>query len=86
MTNLEKQLVITVEECGELVQACSKIIRSGKCTGQKLDNLREEAGDVYCMLSILINEGLFSMRDLELQKEQKLEKLKIYECARVTGK
>lgn len=85
MTDLERQLVITMEECGELVQACSKIIRTGACSGSRLDNLIEEAGDVYCMISILSKRGLFTQEDLEKQKAKRIEKLKKYECSRVAG-
>ena len=68
-------LVITMEECGELVQACSKVIRSA---GKKkyLENLQDEAGDVFCLLQVLVNRGLISEAELHNRKMQKIGKLK----------
>ena len=68
-------LIITMEECGELIQACSKIIRSN---GKKkyLDNLQDEAGDVYCMLKLLISRGLIDESKLQEREQEKLGKLK----------
>ena len=36
---LNKKLVITMEECGELVRACSKILRHGTKTKKYTQNL-----------------------------------------------
>lgn len=68
-------LIITMEECGELVQACSKTIRS---EGKKkyLENLQDEAGDVFCLLHVLISRGLISEAQLHERKLQKIGKLK----------
>ena len=45
-------LIIAMEECGEFIQRCSKVIRHG--TGEKqLNDLNEEAGDVLAMLTLL---------------------------------
>tara|TARA_B100000029_G_scaffold511894_1_gene607106 strand:- start:98 stop:328 length:231 start_codon:yes stop_codon:yes gene_type:complete len=53
-------LIITMEECGELVQACSKVYRHGnKKRDRKL--LSEEVGDVLAMMSLLIEEGLVDL-------------------------
>jgi len=43
------KLVICMEECGELVQACSKVIRHGTSEKKYLDNLISEMGDVIAM-------------------------------------
>tara|TARA_B100000212_G_scaffold262071_1_gene201904 strand:+ start:1212 stop:1472 length:261 start_codon:yes stop_codon:yes gene_type:complete len=68
-------LVITMEECGELVQACSKMIRSD---GKKKyhQNLQDEAGDVYCLLQVLIQRGLINEASLKDREKEKLHKLK----------
>jgi len=66
MKNYQDELmVITMEECGELVQACSKAIRKNEF----YDNAKliEEAGDVYCMLNLLIEYDMVSLTDLERQ-------------------
>ena len=44
MNKQQELLVITMEECGELIQACSKILRSNDATGNNLKNLQDEAG------------------------------------------
>ena len=43
MEKLEELMVITMEECGELIQECSKSIRM---QDYKRDELKEELSDV----------------------------------------
>ena len=45
-------MLITMEECGELIEACSKAVR---CEDYTIDKLTEEAGDVLCMIELMIN-------------------------------
>jgi NTP pyrophosphatase (non-canonical NTP hydrolase) len=45
----QQLLSITMEECGELTQACSKVLRFG-FEPEKVDDLAREAGDVLCMI------------------------------------
>tara|TARA_B100001248_G_scaffold241749_1_gene208694 strand:+ start:219 stop:476 length:258 start_codon:yes stop_codon:yes gene_type:complete len=66
-------MVITMEECGELTEACSKAIR---CENYSDDRLVEEAGDVLLMIELMINRGLISKEDIDARKKIKLEKLK----------
>ena len=56
MNKKEEMLVITMEECGELIQACSKMLRFGE--EQDYTQLQEEIGDVMCMIEILRDGGL----------------------------
>jgi len=70
-------LVITMEECGELIQACSKILRHGK-SHAKLRDLSDEAGDVMCLIEILIERGYLTKNDLDARVLEKREKLKRY--------
>ena len=44
---LQELLTITMEECGELIQACSKAIRCDEYYDN--DKLKEEIGDVQCL-------------------------------------
>lgn len=53
--NKEKLLIITMEECGELTRACSKVLRHKK-EDKHLVNLKEEIADVLAML-ILVQES-----------------------------
>ena len=70
-------LVITMEECGELTRACSKVLRRG-ADEKRSRQLREEAGDVMCMIKLLVEKGYFSWQDLENRVQYKLDKLESY--------
>ena len=66
-------LVITMEECGEMIEACSKAIR---CEDYIInDRLIEEVGDVLCMIDIMKEKGLLNERDLNNRIQ--LKKLKL---------
>lgn len=73
----EELLVITAEECGELTQACSKILRHGIDDGLKR-KLLEEVGDLQCMIDLLIEHDILSPTDIEQRKFVKRDKLKKY--------
>ena len=47
---LQELLTITMEECGELIQACSKAIRCDDYHDN--EKLIEEIGDVMCMIAV----------------------------------
>ena len=72
--DLDELLVITMEECAELIQVASKAIRCG--TYYDNDKLTEEVGDVLTMIDLLHEYDLVSWNDLDKRKEVKLEKLK----------
>ena len=75
MDKQTEALVITMEECGELIQACSKVIR----TNQKEEYMREltkEVGDVMCMIDLLVQNNLVDENDIKLCAKKKREKLK----------
>ena len=74
MDKLQELLTITMEECGELVQACSKAIRCDDYHDNK--KLIEEAGDVMCMLELLHEYDLISWDDVDNRVKVKKEKLK----------
>ena len=60
-------LIVAMEECGELIQACSKVYRHGN---KKQDKkvLSEEIGDVLAMISLLIEEGYVNLDIAEKKK------------------
>ena len=68
-------LVITAEECGELIQACSKVIRSNGKT-KYLKNLQDEVGDVVCMIELLIASDLVTEEQIDNRVKEKKQKLK----------
>jgi len=70
---LQELLTITMEECGELVQACSKAIRCD--TYYDNDKLLEEVGDVMCMIELLHEYDLVSYIDIEKRIKVKRAKL-----------
>mgnify|MGYP000085243459 FL=1 len=51
----QELLIITMEECGELIQACSKLLRRNELFGNstEIDNLKTEISDVMCMLELM---------------------------------
>ena len=74
-TKLEQLMVITMEECGELVQACSKKLRGSK-TSTKL--LIKEVGDVQCMIDLIVESGLLAREDISSRVQVKRDKLKTW--------
>lgn len=66
-------LIVTMEECGELVQACSKVYRHGnKKADRKL--LSEEVGDVLAMMNLLIEEGLVDISIVNKKRRRRERK------------
>ena len=66
-------MVLTMEECGELVQACSKAMRKNNTD---IDLLKEEIGDVYCMIQLCMERGIVNKKYLKQRVKYKKEKLK----------
>ena len=71
---LQELLTITMEECGELIQACSKAIRCNDYYDN--DKLIEELGDVNYMIELMHQYDLVSLKDLVDRGKIKEEKLK----------
>ena len=78
---LQELLTITMEECGELIQACSKAIRCDDFHNNQ--KLIEEIGDVQCMIDLIHEYDLVSLDEINSRvgvKKQKLKKWsKLYE-------
>jgi NTP pyrophosphatase (non-canonical NTP hydrolase) len=74
---VDQMMYVTAEECGELVQACMKIARWG-IDKKKHTSLLEEAGDVKCMLDLLVENGMFTKQELKDAAKHKRNKLKRY--------
>ena len=71
---LQELLTITMEECGELVQACSKAIR---CDDYYMNQkLIEEIGDVMCMIELLQQYDIVSYQEIDDRVIEKRNKLK----------
>ena len=78
MTKKEELMVITMEECGELIQECSKAIRMKDFNR---DELKEELSDVMCMLEIIIDYGIITRQ--ELSNLANLKKMKLLKWSKL---
>lgn len=76
MTKIQELLVILMEECGEVIQASSKVLRFGEESNMK--ELQKEIGDLYAMLTLMEENGLITWEACEARQERKFEKLKVY--------
>ena len=72
MEKLEELMVITMEECGELIQECSKSIRMQTFDR---DELKEELCDVMCMLELMVENKILTRS--ELSNGANLKKMKL---------
>ena len=64
------QLIVTIEECSELIKTLTKILRYGR-SPELIDAAKEESADVHLMLGQL---GMMwgSVKHLELEKLRRL--------------
>jgi hypothetical protein len=76
-------LIILMEECAEVIQASSKLLRFGR--GDKYDDgientvkLGLEIGDLEYMVTMIIKAGLIAECDIYNGAEQKCERLVMY--------
>ena len=74
MDKLQELLTITMEECGELIQACSKAIRCDDYRDNK--KLIQEIADVYCMIELIHEYDLVSWDEIDAGVLKKIERLK----------
>ena len=72
MEKLEELMVITMEECAELIQECSKSIRM---QDYNRDELKEELSDVMCILELMIDNKIVTRQ--ELNNGANLKKMKL---------
>ncbi len=62
-----------MEECGEVVRACSKVLKRGR-HGVENQQLEEEIGDVIAIIDILRRKGALDMGVVDRKREQVYEK------------
>ena len=79
MTKRQELMTITMEECGELIKACSKSIRCDDYENN--DDLKEELGDVLCMIELIKENGLISQRELDNQVN--IKRMKLMKCSKL---
>jgi NTP pyrophosphatase (non-canonical NTP hydrolase) len=74
-------LVITQEECAEVIQEISKIFRFGIDNQHKdgmkhQEKLEMEVGDLLCMISLLTSHGIIRPEQVQQAAQEKQIKLK----------
>ena len=67
-------LVITMEECGEMIEACSKAIRCEDYTNNK--RMVEEVGDVLCMIDLIKKKRITKFKGFGVTNKIKKTKIK----------
>jgi len=70
----EECLVVLMEECGEVIQECSKILRFGNDTSK----LTKELGDLQFMINLAANHLAIDSVSIGVYANEKREKLKKY--------
>jgi len=82
INTLQQLMIITAEECGELTQRCSKIIRKYEKIDQIEEEQRikliEEVGDVLCMINLMVEHNITDWEELNARVKVKKDKLKIW--------
>ena len=73
----QQLLVVTMEECGELIQSCSKLLRRQELysDNEYVQNLKDEVGDVYTMIDLLVEWDVMSWTEIQERREIKRNKL-----------
>ena len=75
-------MIITAEECGELTQRCSKMLRKYKNISDIEEDQRikfvEEVGDVFCMIELMVGHGITNWREIHDRADVKKDKLKLW--------
>lgn len=83
MNDRQKEImVITQEECAEVIQEISKIFRFGLDEVHKnglihRNKLEQEIGDLLCMIDLLVKEKIINQDNIEkfiIEKQNKLKK------------
>ena len=76
--NVKETLTILSEECAEVIQANSKLIRFGTYDEVNVAKLEKELADVMAMIIILEYYGYVKMENIKEGIIPKLTKLKKY--------
>ena len=79
----QQLMVISAEECAEVTQVCMKVMRKydnleDMSADKYRDLLVEEAGDVLCMIELMVEHGLLTDEELRVRVNVKRDKLKTW--------
>ena len=69
----QQLMVILMEECGELIQECSKNLRRSEIFDRQ--KFKDEVGDVYAMIDLLVEWDVLSWDEIENRRDEKRKKL-----------
>ena len=72
----QQLMVILMEECGELIQECSKNLRRSEIFDRQ--KFKDEVGDVYAMIDLLVEWDILSWTEIEKRREEKTKKLSVW--------
>ena len=72
----QQLMVILMEECGELIQECSKNLRRSEIFDRQ--KFKDEVGDVYAMIDLLVEWDILSWTEIEKRREEKRKKLSVW--------
>lgn len=75
---MKETLTILSEECAEVIQANSKLIRFGTYDEDNIAKLEKEIADVIAVILILEHYGYVKMENIQEGIIPKLQKLKKY--------
>ena len=67
---VEKQSLQTCEECGELIQAVSRLVRG--VTSERISNLIEEISDMYIMIGQMMIAYNIDLEEVEKTVDKKI--------------
>jgi NTP pyrophosphatase (non-canonical NTP hydrolase) len=67
-------LILTMEECGELIRACSKVYRKNADEKSVLQ-LVEETGDVLAMIELLVESELINWQNVKDRAAARKQKM-----------
>lgn len=69
MDKIQQLMVITMEECGELTQVCSKLLRkrhtNDEISEETKAKLEAEFADVQCMMMLCEEYGLVKQQNIQ---------------------
>lgn len=79
----QQLMAINAEECAELTQVCMKLMRKydsldNAKNDKYIKQLVEEAGDVLCMIELMVEHGLLTNEELGARVNVKRNKLKTW--------
>ena len=83
INTFQQLMTISAEECAELTQVCMKVMRKyDNMKDMSVDKWREklveEAGDVLCMIELMVEHGLLTNEELGARVTVKRDKLKTW--------